>query len=82
MYQGSYLTKAEKWVQIKVKQDEDKFAAKAAFFQVRPLKIHRCVLLTIIYYDSSVVVYILICWFLVILDQIWNVIMQAMMSWQ
>ncbi|CAD6235375.1 unnamed protein product [Miscanthus lutarioriparius] len=36
--EGSYLTKAEKWVQIKVKQDEDKFAAKAAFFQPKGSK--------------------------------------------
>nr|CAB3479211.1 unnamed protein product [Digitaria exilis] len=30
--QGSYLTKADKWVQIKAKQDEDKFAARLHSF--------------------------------------------------
>uniref|UniRef100_A0A804PG43 Uncharacterized protein n=1 Tax=Zea mays TaxID=4577 RepID=A0A804PG43_MAIZE len=30
-YQGSYLTKADKWVQIKAKQDGDKFAARLYF---------------------------------------------------
>ncbi|CAL4959818.1 unnamed protein product [Urochloa decumbens] len=30
--QGSYLTKADKWVEIKVKQDKDKFAARLHSF--------------------------------------------------
>ncbi|PWZ44564.1 hypothetical protein Zm00014a_002053 [Zea mays] len=36
--QGSYLTKADKWVQIKAKQDEDKFAARLHFFSGNSVK--------------------------------------------
>ncbi|NP_001143110.2 uncharacterized protein LOC100275588 [Zea mays] len=36
--QGSYLTKADKWVQIKAKQDEDKFAARLHSFSGNSVK--------------------------------------------
>jgi len=36
--QGSYLTKVEKWVQIKAKQDEDKFAARLHSFSGNSVK--------------------------------------------
>ncbi|CAD6228549.1 unnamed protein product [Miscanthus lutarioriparius] len=36
--QGSYLTKAEKWVQIKAKQDEDKFTARLHSFSGNSVK--------------------------------------------